>query len=261
MKNTVLSVDLITNRTAESMKGEHIMRSLRFLVCSTLLALGIIGLSASAAMAEPPQTSIRFGLGVWDAHDSDLGITVHHTDLGNNERFTDVGISGLSGAFAISHMVGQRFAWELSMGGLSNAESQTLSTKVNTRHQGDYYDAISTDAHSVSVSYITVGLIYYPLYELENAFGELSSFFRPYVTAGIGPYFGWEARWNDDSLTDANFETAMGAYPGIGLDLVLSEHFLFNVDLRYHLVEFNEPLNDAEDYSGLNAIAGFKIAF
>ena len=254
-------MNLITNRTAEPMKGEHIMRSLSFLVCFTLLILGIPGLSVNAEIAEPPQTSIRFGLGVWDIRDNDMGITVHHTDLANDQRFTEVGISGISGTFAVSHMVGQRFAWELSMGGLSNAESQTLSRKVYTRFQGEHRETISSDTHSVSVSYMTVGLIYYPLYELENELGDLSSFFRPYITAGIGPYFGWESRWDGDSIIDANLETNMGAYPGIGLDLLLSRHFIFNVDLRYHLVEFSKPLNGVEDYSGLNAIAGFKVAF
>ena len=243
------------------MKGEHIMRSLSFLVCSTLLIMGILGLSANAVIAEPPQTSIRFGLGVWDIRDNDMGISVHHTDLDNNERFTDVGISGLSGAFAISHMVGQKFAWEMSMGGLSNVESKVLSERAYTRYHGEHYDVITSDTHSVSVSYVTVGLIYYPLYELENELGGLSSFFRPYLTAGIGPYFGWESRWDSDDLTDVKFDSTMGAYPGIGLDLLLSRHFLFNIDLRYHLVEFGEPLKGVEDYSGLNAIFGFKVAF
>ncbi len=45
------------------------------------------------------------------------------------------------------------------------------------------------------------------------------------------------------------------------MDLLLSRHFLFNVDLRYHLVEFGEPLKGVKDYSGVNVLAGFKIAF
>ena len=45
------------------------------------------------------------------------------------------------------------------------------------------------------------------------------------------------------------------------VDLLVSRHFIFNFDMRYHLVEFSEPLKDATDYSGLNTTAGFKIAF
>lgn len=237
------------------------MRKFCSLTCSTLIITALLIISTNAMAAEYPQTSIRFSGGIWDVKDSDAGITVHHTDLGNDERFTDVQVSGVSGAIAFSHMMGKRFAWELSLGGFSDTKSQTYSRVVDTRYGGEHYDTISSNTHSVSVSYMTVGLIYYPLYELEDKFGSLSSFLRPYITAGIGPYFGWEAVWDDNSNTDANVATAMGAYPGIGLDIMLSRHFIFNIDLRYHLVEFSEALNEREDYSGLNAVGGFKIAF
>ena len=167
----------------------------------------------------------------------------------------------MSAAFAFSHRIGPRFAWELSVGGFSSSKTQALSERVNGRYRGEYYETIYSNTHSVSVTYVMMGLIYYPLYELRDTFGGLSSFFRPYLTAGIGPYFGWEARWDGDSVTDADLASAMGAYPGVGLDLLLSRHFLFNIDLRYHLVEFSEPLKGIEDYSGLNATAGFKVAF
>lgn len=81
------------------------------------------------------------------------------------------------------------------------------------------------------------------------------------MTANIGPYFGWEVRWDGSDLTDADFASAMGAYLGIGLDLLLNKHFIFNIDLRYQPVEFNGPLKEIEDFSGLNAVAGFKVAF
>jgi outer membrane protein W len=237
------------------------MRGFRLFVSFALLAAGIMAFNTAALAARPAETNIRLGFGVWDTPESKLGITVRHTDLGANERSTDVEISGLSGAIAFSHMIGRRFAWELSMGGFSSSKTQVLSKEVDGRYRGDYYETIYSNTHSVSVSYITMGLIYYPLYELKDMFGGLSTFFRPYLTAGIGPYFGWDARWDGDSVTDANFASAMGAYPGVGLDLLLSRHFIFNIDLRYHLVEFGEPLKGEKDYSGLNAVGGFRIAF
>ena len=241
------------------------MRDCRFLIYSALLTIGTLLLSADAMSYYHPRSGIRFSFGVWDMPDGELGITVHHSDLDDNERLTDVYVSGLSGALSISHMIGQRFAWELSMGGFSDSESETLNRKIELRHRGEYYETIFSTTHSVVVSYIMVGLVYYPLYELERAelgiLDDLPSFLRPYLTAGIGPYLGWEVRWDEDNITDANFATAMGAYPGVGLDLLLSRHFIFNIDLRYHFVEFSEPLKNTTDYSGPNVVAGFKIAF
>ena len=151
------------------------------------------------------------------------------------------------------------------MGGFSDSESEVLSRKVNVRRGSDHYETISSNTHTVSVGYVMVGLIYYPLYELDDVesgiWGALSSFIRPYLTAGMGPYFGSDVTWDADNITDANFATAMGAYPGVGIDLLLSKHFIFNIDLRYHFVEFGEPLRGTTDYSGTNVVAGFKIAF
>ena len=236
------------------------MRKFHSSIYSILLIAGVLVFSASA-LAQLPKTNLRFSFGVWDTPDTDVGISVTHKDVGFGERVTNVDVSGLSGSFAVSHQINRRFAWELSMGGFSSTKTQALSKTVNGRYRGDYYETIYSNTHSVSVSYVTMGLIYYPLYELKEMFGGLSTFFRPYLTAGVGPYFGWDARWDGDSVTDANFSSVMGAYPGVGLDLLLSRHFIFNIDLRYHLVEFGEPLKGEKDYSGLNAVGGFRIAF
>ena len=241
------------------------MRHFCFLMCSVLTVVGVLVLNVDVLSYDYPHSSIRFNFGVWDTSDGEFGITVHHSDLDNDERLTDVHVSGLSGSFSFSHMLGQRFAWEFSIGGFSDTESETLSRKVERSYRDEHYETIYSSTYSVFVSYTTIGLIYYPLYELDrvesNVLGDLPSFFRPYVTAGIGPYFGWDVRWNEDTITDANFATAMGAYPGVGLDLLLGRHFIFNIDLRYHFIEFSEPLKEIADYSGPNVVAGFKIAF
>jgi hypothetical protein len=158
-------------------------------------------------------------------------------------------------------MVSQKFAWEISMGGLSDSKIEAFEVG----YRDDNYETIYFDTRSVSVSYLAVGLIYYPLSEQDdtrsNVLGALSSFVRPYVTAGVGPYFGLDVRSAEDDITDADLATATGSYAGAGIDLLLSRHFVFNVDLRYHFVEFDEPLKGVTDYSGANLLAGFKIAF
>jgi hypothetical protein len=216
---------------------------------------------STSALAALPRTNLRFSFGVWDTPDTDVGITVTHRDAGLNDRVTNVDVSGLSGAFAVSHQINRRFAWELSFGGFSDTDAEVLQERIDRRYHGDYYETIYSYSHTVSVNYVTMGLIYYPMSELDGSLGNLTSFFRPYLTAGIGPYFGWDIRWDDDDLIDADFTSTMGAYPGIGVDLLLSRHFLLNFDLRYHLVEFGDPLKGIEDFSGLNALFGFKVAF
>jgi hypothetical protein len=212
-----------------------------------------------------PDSNIRINFGAWDVPGSKFGITVDHSYLNDNERFTDVWVSGLSAGFAFSHMVGNRFAWEISTGGLSDSKAEGFGTRREVNYRGDHYETIYWNTRSVSVSYLTVGLMYYPMSELDhvgsNVLDDLGSFFRPYLTAGVGPYFGLDVRSDEHSVTDADFATAGGAYSGVGLDLMLSRHFLFNVDFRYHFVEFSEPLNGITDYSGANVLAGFKVAF
>ena len=166
------------------------MQGFRFSICSVLIITLILALN-TGALAAPPRNNIRINFGVWDIPDSDLGISVKNTNLGNNERFTNVEVLGLSGTLAFSHIISPRFAWELSVGGFSNSETEVLSEKADKRYRGDHdhYETIYSYTHSVSVSYLTVGLIYYPMYELKDSFGSLDSFFRPYLTPGIGPYF------------------------------------------------------------------------
>lgn len=237
------------------------MRRSRFLVWQVLLIAGLLWLNTDALSSNYPNSNIRINFGGWDVPDSEFGIHVNHSYPGGDERLTDVWVSGLSAGFAFSHMVGGRFAWELSMGGLSDSRTEVL----DVNYQDDYYEAIYLDTRSVSVSYLTVGLIYYPLFEPDhiesNVLGSLNSFVRPYLTAGVGPYFGLDVRSAEDYITEADFATAGGAYAGAGVDLLLSRHFLVNVDLRYHFVEFSEPLKGVTDYSGANVLAGFKIAF
>lgn len=241
------------------------MRSSRFIIYSVILVACILTISTSALSYNYPRTSIRFGFGAWDVPGGDLGITVHHTELDNNERLTEARVAGFSGAFAFSRMLGERFAWEFALGGFADSEGETLSERIDDRYYEDYYEVITSTSRSVSVGYTTVGLIYYPLSELGNVesnfLGALSSFARPYLTAGIGYYQGFDITWNEHTVTDVYVENTVGVYPGVGLDLMLSRHFIFNVDLRYHFVDFADPLNDVTDYSGMNVIAGFKIAF
>jgi len=242
------------------------MRGLRFIACSVILITGILVISTDVLSYSYPRTSIRLGFGAWDIPDTDLGITVHHTQLNGNERLTDARVAGLSTSLAFSRMLGKRYAWELSVGGFSDSESHVLSERIDGRYYDDeYYETIASTSRSISVFYIAVGLIYYPLFELgrveSNFLGALSSFARPYLTAGIGYYQGFDVEWDDDDVTDVYIENTMGVYPGVGLDLMLSRHFIFNVDLRYHFVDFSEPLKDIADYSGMNVVAGFKVAF
>jgi hypothetical protein len=238
-------------------KGGVIMRNHSFLTYTVLLIAGMLILNADVLSYDHPRSAVRFNFGVWDAADNEPGISVHYTGLGNHERLTDSYVSGLSGAFSISHMLERRFAWEFSMGGFVNGQSKTWSRR-------DDSVIVNYNTRNVFVSYAMVGLIYYPLYELDsarsNVLDDLASVFRPYLTVGIGPCFGWDTTWNEHDVTDTSFATATGKYAGVGLDLMLNRHLIFNVDLRYHFVEFNEPLEGSTDYSGPSVLAGFKIA-
>jgi hypothetical protein len=236
------------------------MRNLRFLVYPVLFIVGLLWLNVEALSYDHLRSNIRINFGAWDTPGSGFGVSVDHSYPGGNERFTDVWISDLSAGFSFSRMVDQRFAWEVSAGGLSDGKIETFDVS----YRRNYYETIYYDSRIVSVSYLAVGLMYYPLFELDhigsNMPGGPDSFVRPYLTAGVGPYFGWDVISYDDDIVDVDFATTTGAYAGVGMDFLLSRHLLFNVDLRYHFVEFSESLKSDTDYSGLNVLAGFKIA-
>lgn len=224
-----------------------------FLVCSAFTIIGILFLSTSAMSYEYPRSSIRFNFGVWDITDDQAGISVYHNDV-----LTEVEVLGISGAISFSHMVSTSFAWEFSLGGFSNFEAAGVEKRSYN------YETFYFDSRSVSVSYALVGLIYYPLNDPdrnESGPGGFLSFLRPYFTAGMGPYFGYDAWWDEDDIIDSNFVTTMGVYPGMGFDLFMSKNFIFNIDVRYHFVEFSKPLKGLTKYNGPNVVAGIKIGF
>jgi hypothetical protein len=241
-------------------KGDRTMRNLRFIVYPILLIAVTFFMDTEALSYDHLESNIRINFGAWDTPDSDFGITVDHSYPGDIERFTDIWISGFSAGFSFSRMVNQKFAWEVSMGGLSDGKIETFDVSYGR----NYYETVYYDSRVVSVNYLAVGLIYYPLFELDHTgssiLGRPGSFVRPYMTAGVGPYFGWDVMSYDDDIIDVDFATSTGVYTGIGMDFLLSRHFIFNVDLRYHFVEFGDSLKGIEDYSGVNVLAGLKIA-
>ena len=205
-----------------------------------------------------PHSGLNFHFGVWDSDDDDFGIEAHYTyDPRTGERLSDVSVSGIGGFFAYTHRLDRRFAWEFAIGAFTQAEIVTIEQLRYTSRQKDYYEPFFSKRNQVTLVPISLGALFYPL--------AITSL-RPYISGGIGPYLGVESiteeyYWDEFEPIEVNVLIALGTFIGGGVDFLLNKHFGFNVDFRYHKVEFHKHIGGMKNYSGPQLTGGFKVAF
>lgn len=87
---------------------------------------------------------------------------------------------------------------------------------------------------------------------------------RPYLALSGGPVFGRERIeiLAQDIYAVTRTETAMGAYFGAGIDILVSRHFMVGVNGGYNwLSDFDEPIGGRVNYSAAEFGVGFGLVF
>lgn len=146
-------------------------------------------------------------------------------------------ISGVGGSIYFFNKWSQRFYFETSFGAAASVE----------------VDANSQAGENVDFTAL-VPLLFGLRYELFSPANE--SNLRPYLSAGLGPYWlaTGKSRFVGDSLfveekVDVSSEFEVGTFLGTGVNLYLFKWFALNFDFKYHFVD----LKNLEDikFSGL----------
>ncbi len=89
---------------------------------------------------------------------------------------------------------------------------------------------------------------------------RLSSSFQPYVSAGLGPYWAQKGQGNlqtDEPDVEGSFEAEFlfGGYAGLGTNILITDWLALNMDLKYHLVDFDVN----QKYSGIDFGLGLSF--
>lgn len=158
---------------------------------------------------------------------------------------TEVSGGGFAGSLTFSRWLENDMAFILSFGGLLAEASSTT-------------EIFSVSEHVVSIFPIVLG-IRYSLIPMSHISGV-----RPYIAAGVGPYFGMEAR-NEVGFTieqEAKYLATFGGNIGFGVDFLLWRHFGIVAGGCYHFIsDYNEPLGGKTNFSGAEFKIGFAIFF
>ncbi len=200
------------------------------LALSFLMTTGL-----SHAQTDRPSTGMTFKLGFWNMGDQSEFLTYIRED---GREYIETG--GLGGWLTFTSRTSDFYTFEFNLGAFGRAEGYESS-----RHF-DFDD----DVDGTAVIPVLFGI------QREFLSVNNSSDLRPYLSAGIGPYWITDVK-DEQSLNREEVRSKIdpGMYLGGGLNFFLSDKFALNFDGKYHIVDFNMD----NDVSGLELGIGFSI--
>jgi len=212
----------------------------------TLVLLLAVAMSASPVSAQSSGTEyplvgrsrVELTLGAWAKPGGSETIA---TGFGSVE--TRMG--GMAGGLAFVHHLSEDLAMSVSAEGL--LAELTTRTSIG-----------GVETSNSSVSPVMVGVRYYwP----RASFGTKV---RPFVSAALGSVIGNESETTVGMqvLVESRTEVAMGGRLGIGVDFVISRHFMIGMHSGYNLMsDFSQSVGGRKNYSGAQINLGFSYAF
>lgn len=82
---------------------------------------------------------------------------------------------------------------------------------------------------------------------------DLDESLRPFLTAGVGPYYGMNyPEYNQDlagNKTVEQFAWAFGGFVGAGVDIDASANFFISVRAQYRIIPFREYIGERKNHS------------
>ena len=193
-----------------------------FLVCICLMS----NISFAQNYQLTGRSAIGFNLGLFAGSKSSNTVSV-------NGMNTEVSSNGFAGNMFFSHWIQENLSLKLSAGLLTGSSNVSINV-FNTVQQ------------SSAVFPILLGLNYY-LPELTS-----SDAIRPFISASVGMYIGSEAK-NTVVSQQVHSEAAIGGRAGIGIDLIISNHFILGTNLGYNVMaNFSSPVGDKNNFDGMD---------
>jgi outer membrane protein W len=163
---------------------------------------------------------IGFRVNFWTITDRPTRI-----DYSAMTRETSVDISGAGGSLYFFTRIHNNLFFDLTFEAVASVQTVTKPDLTDSTHIN-------------LVIPILLGLHYDVLPS------RLSSSVQPYITAGLGPYWVQKGRTNievvePDVEGSIESEFIFGAYAGLGANILITDWLALNVDLKYHIVDFN----------------------
>ena len=82
---------------------------------------------------------------------------------------------------------------------------------------------------------------------------DMDESLRPFLTAGVGPYYGMNYPEYDRDLegnpTKDEFAWALGGYIGAGVDINASGTYFVGIRFQYRVIPFTEKIGDRKNHS------------
>ena len=82
---------------------------------------------------------------------------------------------------------------------------------------------------------------------------DLDESFRPFLTGGIGPYYGMNfPEFSTDVAGNKTFDQyawAVGGFIGAGVDVDASTNFFLSIRAQYRFIPFNEQIGERKNHS------------
>lgn len=200
---------------------------------AVLLSLLLSAVGAAHAGWLNKRSSLELNLGMWN--ESKAGNEISLSGVTSSAK-----TNGFVGGLFYSYWSQENFAITIGAGVWSAEASSTVSGR-------------SVVQSSSAVVSILLGVRYYV------PESTLDSPVRPYLSASVGPYMGFEAK-NDVLSQQARSESALGARLGGGIDFRVADRIKLGVGVGYNLIsDYSEPIGARRNYSGPDF--QFSIAF
>lgn len=185
-----------------------------------------------------------------------IGLRASHWPIPVRENRFDIStLDGIDGSLSTEGFGGnvyftsrmdRNWVFEVTLGGTGSAEG-------NFSYDYDcWFDDQEPENFAVdTISMLLFGLRFQPI-------GTFRAPIRPYIAAGIGPYWITQVESVSDGLDDrvvTKWRGRHGGYLGAGIDMQVASWLGFNFDMKYHFVNFDQHNN----YSELEYGIGFQI--
>ena len=217
-----------------------------------LIFAWILSFMPSKLPAEIPlrSTGIGFRTSYWAMPDPENHVVTSFPD-----GTTRINIGGAGGWLSLLKRINERTMFEFSVGGVGNVkgESEADNHYRSSRYKSRYDD--DNDQENFDVNAITPVLFGLRMFLTSS---RNSSGIMPYLSGGAGPYSLAEIQIRDDGYrkeTTTEWTIKGGAYVGGGCDIYLCKWLAFNMDARYHLVDFDS----SHRYSNMEYGVGLQI--
>jgi outer membrane protein W len=170
------------------------------------------------------RSAIGFNLGLFTGSKSANSVAIDGIN-------SEVSSNGFAGNIFFSHWLQENTALTLSAGLLTGSSNVSVNV-LNTTQQAS------------TVIPILLGLNYYFLDPTS------SDAIRPFISTSVGMYIGSEAK-NTMISQQVHSETAMGGRAGIGIDFLISSHFILGANLGYNVMaNFSNPIGGKRNFNG-----------